>query len=99
MQKHDAIKSVESTLNKNFDSTSTGGLVVLDELTIERPYGWVFFVNTRRYAETKDRRFGVLGNGPVIFRKADQSIHKLPSGVHPDEAIAEFERKEKCEKQ
>jgi hypothetical protein len=93
MQKHDAIKLVEWALNTTFDSAPSEELVVLDELTKERPYGWVFFVNTRRFAETKDRRFAVIGNGPVIFRKVDQSIHKLPSGVSPEDAIADFERR------
>jgi hypothetical protein len=94
MNRADAIKAVESVLNEDFDPSESGRLVVLEELTRERHYGWVFFVNTARYAETRDRRFTVIGNGPIIYRTSDASIHRLPTGVDVDEAIADFERRQ-----
>jgi len=94
MHRNDAIRQVEAELNIGFDPIDSGGLVVLDELTQERPYGWVFFLNTRRFAETRNRRDAVIGIGPVVYRKQDRSIHKLPSGIPTERAIHDFECRE-----
>jgi cyanophycinase-like exopeptidase len=91
MCKKEAIRIVESELNQKFNEPQLGRLVVVDELTRVRAYGWVFFVNTERFVATRDRKLSVVGNGPIAFVIADNSMHKLSSGVHPDEAIAQFE--------
>ncbi len=38
-------------------------IIVIDEATIEKPYGYVFFVNTKRYLETGERRYAAIGAG------------------------------------
>ena len=44
-------------------------LKVIDDLTIAKDYGWVFFYNSARYPETGDVRFALAGNGPLSSRK------------------------------
>jgi hypothetical protein len=41
-------------------------LVILDDLTIEKPWGWVFFCNSRQFAETGNFMDSLLGNAPYI---------------------------------
>jgi Immunity protein 35 len=41
-------------------------LVVLDERTLETDFGWVFFYDTREFAETGDDLARAVGNSPVI---------------------------------
>jgi hypothetical protein len=48
-----------------------GGARVLSGSTMELPYGWVFFWNSATFLETRDRRFMLLGNAPLIVNRAD----------------------------
>jgi hypothetical protein len=59
-------------------------LTVMDELTIERPWGWVFFYNTARYIETGDALLGVGGNAPYIVNRHTGEI-RTTGTAHPIE--------------
>src|ERR1700733_1541778 len=43
--------------------------VVLDEHTMERTWGWVFFYNSKSYLETRDFRYALAGNAPYIVNR------------------------------
>lgn len=45
-------------------------MIIVDEETIERSWGWVFFYTSRKWKETGDIRYAVAGNSPVIVEKA-----------------------------
>lgn len=93
MTTNEARRLVELSINENRPSATDGGLVVLDQFTEEKSYGWIFYANTQRYVETGDIDYCAIGAGPIAFLKADNSIHLLSSGVAPEEAIEDFERK------
>lgn len=44
-------------------------IIVLDEATIEKPWGWVFFHTSRKWYETKDIKYAIAGNAPIIVEK------------------------------
>lgn len=44
-------------------------IVILDEHTIEKAYGWIFFYQHRRFVETRKIRDGLIGNGPLLVDK------------------------------
>lgn len=70
----------------------TGGLALVDEMTLEKPYGWVFFYNSRRFLETRDMLHGIAGNGPVVVVASTGEVVTLGSSRAPAEEVAEFER-------
>jgi hypothetical protein len=45
--------------------------VVIDRLTIERDWGWVYFWDSRLHQETGDKKYRVAGNAPFIVRRVD----------------------------
>jgi hypothetical protein len=65
-------------------------LVVLTESAVGKPYGWVFFYQTRMFLETGDHDYLLAGNGPVVV-KHDGTVHTLGSARPPGEEIADFE--------
>lgn len=72
---------------------------VVDAGTIEKPYGWVFFFNSKTYLETEDYRYALAGNGPVIVNKHDATIEFFGTYKPPSEFIAEYEsRLPECQK-
>jgi len=50
-------------------------LVLLEDKTIERSFGWVFFYDSRKFLDTHDRLHALLGNAPLIVDRRDGSVH------------------------
>ncbi|HEY0737291.1 MAG TPA: YrhB domain-containing protein [Herpetosiphonaceae bacterium] len=85
-----AERMVHELINGGHTSNSDERIII-DDATIEKPYGWVFFYNSRRFLETEDFSYYLVGQGPVIVEKVDGSIHEFGSAQHPDVYIAEYE--------
>ncbi|MCX7428310.1 MAG: YrhB domain-containing protein [Planctomycetia bacterium] len=66
--------------------------VIQEADTVERPFGWVFFYNTRKYIETKDPGYIRPGNGPLVVERSGGATTFLTTSVPPHTAIAEFEK-------
>ena len=50
--------------------------------------GWVFFFNSKEFAETGDPMHALAGNGP-IFVARDGTIRRLPSTVPWEQAVGD----------
>ena len=70
--------------------------IIIDEITIERDFGWVFFYDSRRYLETKEFGYMLVGNAPIIVNKFDATLHYTGTAYNIDYYIAEYERKMKA---
>lgn len=66
--------------------------VVVEDQTVERVFGWVFFYTTRRYLETGNISDVILGNGPLVVHRADGSFEHLATSVPPQRAIEIYEQ-------
>jgi hypothetical protein len=44
-------------------------LAIIESSTIERPFGWVFFYNTREYLQTGGVSAALAGNSPYIVNR------------------------------
>ncbi|HSI85560.1 MAG: YrhB domain-containing protein [Candidatus Methylacidiphilales bacterium] len=93
IKRYEAINLVEEEVNKHYDPRDLGALEVIDKLTLERPYGWIFFVNTESFIATNDKNYSAVGFGPIVYTFSDNSLHYLPSYLAPEVAIADFEKK------
>jgi len=56
--------------------------IVLDEETLEKPWGWVFFYDSRRFAETGDLLSCLGGNAPLIVERTSGRL--LETGTAQD---------------
>src|ERR1700691_5858897 len=73
--------------------SSADPFVVVDKSTIEKPFGWIFFYNSKRFVETGESRYRLAGNGPVIVNKHNGWVEFFGSAKPPQEIVAEYERK------
>jgi hypothetical protein len=64
---------------------------MLDQQTLERPFGWVFFPVTASYAATRNMRDAKPGFGPLVVERATGRTHFLTTSRPPHVAIAQFE--------
>jgi len=65
--------------------------VILDELTIEKDFGWIFFYNSRKFIETEEFSYTILGNAPIIINKFDGSLHYTGTAYEVEHYITEYE--------
>lgn len=65
--------------------------IILDEHTIEKEYGWVFFYSSQKYEETNNFSDALAGNAPIIVNKFDHSIHITGTAFETEHYIAEYE--------
>ncbi len=68
-----------------------GGVALMNEHTIERPYGWVFFYNSRRFLETGDRLESLCGNSPILIESATGRVTELGTATPVGESLHRFE--------
>jgi hypothetical protein len=53
---------------------------VMDDRTIERHYGWLFFYQTKRFIETLDWRDGLIGSGGILVENHGGRCVEFGSG-------------------
>jgi hypothetical protein len=66
-------------------------LVVVDEATIGKDYGWIFFYNSRRYLETNNLSYALAGNGPIVVERKDGALTQLGTALPLEESINNYE--------
>jgi hypothetical protein len=68
-------------------------IIIRDEYTIEKEYGWIFRYNTKTYIETGDYGKSLIGGGPLIVEKSDGSLEMLGSAYSPEDQIRWYEER------
>lgn len=67
--------------------------VVIDESqTIEEPFGWVYFYNSRRYLETGNFRDQLIGNAPIVVDRSSGTIHETGTAKPLEEYLRPLRR-------
>jgi hypothetical protein len=88
MNKQEAEKIAREYIRSIVEDKSLAVEIIEDE-TIEKPYGWIFFYQSKQYLDTRDIRHVLVGNGPILVIKSGAVIH-FPSAIPEDEAIRRF---------
>lgn len=93
ISKDEAIRIAEDRENNGRYGPHVGAekRVVDDEMTIERDYGWLFVLHKADYVRTRERRYRIVGLGPVLVLREDGSVIEFSSAYHGEKALAEFE--------
>lgn len=63
---------------------------ILGDLTIERPYGWIFFFQSKRFLETGALSDMLVGNAPVLVETSG-NIVRLPTAIPLEESLRRYE--------
>lgn len=68
-------------------------IVVLEECTIEKEWGWIFFYQSSEYLETGDASSQLAGNAPYIVNKQSGELHETGTAFPVEDYIDEYEKK------
>jgi len=66
-------------------------LVLLDDFTLERAFGWVFFYDSKRHVETRDFRDAIAGNAPIVVTKINGQVHETGTAFPIEYYLRKFE--------
>ena len=66
--------------------------VILDEHTVEREFGWVFFWDSRKHQETGLFEYAQAGNAPIMVNRYDGSLRQAGTAHPTEDYIREYER-------
>ena len=68
-------------------------LVILDENTIEKVWGWIFFYQSSLYLESKDISDALAGNAPLIVNKNTGEVIETGTAYPLEQYVQEYEVK------
>lgn len=85
-----AKRMVEEQINVSYN-VDGDELVVLEEETIQKEYGWIFFYTSRRFVETGDVNHMVVGNAPVVVNKRTGKLTFLGTAEPTENYVRRYE--------
>jgi hypothetical protein len=73
------------------DGDSDDWAVVQAESTIEKPWGWIFFYQSRKYLETGEFSCQLLGNSPIFVNRKTGIAWVSGTAESVEEYIQQYE--------
>lgn len=65
---------------------------IVDEATISKPYGWIFFYQSKRFLETENISDILVGNAPIFIDRFDGEL-RICGTSHPiEQYLTEYEK-------
>ena len=91
----EAKEKMKKYLSSMEDDTSDEkiDIVIVDDLTIEEDFGWVFFYNSKEFIETGNLSYALVGNAPVIINKYDGTLHETGTASQIGHYIEEYKKR------
>ena len=65
---------------------------IIDEATITKPYGWVFFYESKIYLETGDVGEFLVGNAPILIDRVNAELITFGTSYLTEHYIQEYEK-------
>jgi Immunity protein 35 len=95
MLNKEAAKKIAETFIESipFESLNEDKLVIIDEYTLEKSYGWIFSYNTQTFNDTKDYGDSLINNGPVVVNKETGIAEEIVGGPLMKQKLEEYELK------
>ncbi len=67
-------------------------LIVVDEATFEKSWGWVFFYTSKKWLETRSVKYALAGNSPWIVERESGKLICTGTSMSIEHYIANYER-------
>jgi hypothetical protein len=65
-------------------------LMLIEESTMERDFGWVFFYDSKDHIETGDFSHAIAGNVPIVLTRSDGALHETGTSLPLDSYLEQF---------
>jgi immunity protein 35 of polymorphic toxin system len=64
---------------------------IIRELTIAKPYGWIFFYQSKEYLDNKTQSAMLAGNAPIIVNRNTHELRLTGTARPLEEYLAAYE--------
>ncbi|SMF25122.1 Immunity protein 35 [Alteromonadaceae bacterium Bs31] len=88
--RHEAKEFVETEI-ANYPKPESDRYIILDEETIEKEWGWVFFYTSEKWHQTQELKYAVAGNAPLIVERSTGNIVVTGTAEPVENYIKEYE--------
>lgn len=75
------------------ESDPEGRMVMQEEKSQERSFGWVFSYTTRKFLETGNFNHTIPGVGPLVVFRHDGSVEFLTTSLPPERLLKDIEER------
>ena len=89
-------EEAKTIVEREIAKWGSSDIVVLDEPTIEKPWGWVFFYNSQKYIATGEAIHALAGNAPFIVNRNTGALEVTGTAKRIEEYVSEYEKKLKA---
>ena len=86
---HEALSIVQKTIAGG--TSGENDIAIDEERSSEYKWGWVFVYDSKKYIETGDPRYALIGNGPILFNRRSGEIRHTGSAHGIAHYVAEYE--------
>jgi hypothetical protein len=76
----------------NFQNRKIHHLVIIEHMTQEHEFGWVFFYDTEEHQRTKDHAASLVGNAPLIVDRLDGCMYVTGTAKPVNFYISEYKQ-------
>jgi hypothetical protein len=83
---------IEANQLRPVEQTDGNKLILFEEETIEKVYGWYFFSAPSKLIETGDFRYTVMGNVPFLVEKESGNLIEFGTPYPIEHYIEEYEK-------
>lgn len=91
--KDEAHKLVAEAVCGKFDWLSEGDeIIIVEENTIERPWGWIIFHTSKLWLETNAIKYAIAGNAPTLVERETGKLMPTGTAFSVDKYIENYER-------
>lgn len=90
-----AKKTVTNRLATDKFSLPNDSLIIIEDLTIEKPYAWIFTYTSKLWYETKDNKYAIGGGAPIIVDKQTGEHTSYSTAYDIDSIIDKYEEERK----
>jgi len=91
MNRKEAQRLVEDELERINSNQDAADCVVLADETIEMPWGWVFFYQSKAYVESGDDVEMLAGNAPIIVNRYTGELVHTGTAYDIEHYLQEYE--------
>jgi Immunity protein 35 len=92
---NDARKIALDHINANYQKPiiDEDEIAIVDDLVIEKEWGWIFIYQSKRWISNRNRSYKILGLCPIVVEKLDGNLRYLDEGNSAEECIQKYENR------
>ena len=85
-----ALETIEKII-AGYEAPEEDEYIVIEKETIEKEWGWVFFYTSKKWYETNNIEFAVVGNAPFIVLRDTGEVLETGTAYDAEHYIERYE--------